>query len=458
MGLTSIVDMTTSQSAASALEDLHALVRQALAAGADAADAELLQARSLAISCRLGKQETLERAESTEVGLRVFRGRRQAIVSTSDLSADALGRLVERALAVAACVPEDPFCGLAAPQEVAGEAVDVDAFCPVEPSVESLSASAFACEAAALDVAGVTNAEGAEASWGTDVILLAGSNGMARTHRRSRYALSVSVLAGTGTAMERDYDTAAAVYDEDLPAAIALGRAAGERAVRRLNPRKAATAKVPVVFEPRAARSLLGHLAMAINGSAVARGTTFLKDRLGDAVFSPDITITDDPLRRRGLRSRPFDAEGLAAQPITLVDKGRLTAWLLDLRSARQLGLSSNARATRGPSSPPSPSASNLYLEAGAVTPKELMADIREGLFVSELIGFGVNGVTGDYSRGASGYWIVNGELAYPVSEVTVSGNLIDMFARLSAANDLTFRYGIDAPTVRIDGMTVAGR
>ncbi|SUS08382.1 Modulator protein [uncultured Defluviicoccus sp.] len=458
MGLTSIVGLPEEPSAAAALDDLNGLIQRALAAGAEAADAELVHARSLAVSCRLGKQETLERAESTEIGLRVFLGRRQAIVSTSDLSADALGTLVERALAVAACVPEAPFCGLAAPHEVAGDVVDVDAFCPAEPTVESLSAKALACEAAALDVVGVTNAEGAEASWGMDVILLAGSNGMARAHRRSRHGLSVSVLAGAGTAMERDYDSAAAVYEDDLPAAAALGRTAGERAVRRLHPRKATTAKVPVVYEQRAARSLLGHLAMAINGSAVARGTTFLKDRLGELIFSPEITITDDPLRRRGLRSRPFDAEGLAAQPMDLVDQGRLTAWLLDLRSARQLGLASNGRATRGPSSPPSPSASNLYLAAGAVTPQELMADIREGLLVSELIGFGVNGVTGDYSRGASGYWIVNGEPAYPVSEVTVSGNLIDMFARLSAASDLTFRYGIDAPTVRIDGMTVAGR
>ena len=437
---------------------LDQLIGQALAAGADAADAQLVHARSITLSCRLGKQETLERAESSEVGLRVFIGRRQAIVSASDLGADALARLVQRAIALAARVPEDPFCGLAAAHEIAGEVAEVDACCPDEPAVETLRAQALACEAAALAVKGVTNSEGAEASWGTDRILLAGSNGVARSCHRSRRSLSVSVLAGSGTAMERDYDSASAVYGGDLPPADALGRSAGERAVRRLSPRKVATARVPVIFEPRTARSLLGHLAMAINGQAVARGTTFLKGRLGEAVFPSAITITDDPLRRRGLRSRPFDAEGLAARPIALVEAGRLTAWLLDLRSARQLGLASNGRATRGPSTPPAPAASNLYLGAGALTPKELMADVREGLLVSELIGFGVNGVTGDYSRGASGYWIVNGEPAYPVSEVTVSGNLIAMFAELSAADDLIFRYGVDSPTLRIDGMTVAGR
>jgi len=434
------------------------LVERAQAAGADAADAVAVENRSLSLTLRFGETERLERSEGIDVGLRVFVGNRQALVSSSDVSDGALADLVERAVSMAPAVPEDPYCGLAEDGMLATEAVDVDACEDAESSVEELTDRARQAEDAARAVAGVTNSEGAEADWGQSMRAIAASNGFARTSRRSWNSLSVSVLAGEGTAMERDYDYASAVYAGDLGDAETLGQRAGEKAVARLGPRKARSAQVPIVYDPRAARSLLGHLGGAINGASVARGTTFLKDRMGDKLFADSITIVDDPLRRRGLRSRPFDGEGIATRRMAVIDAGVLTTWILDLRSARQLGLPTTGHATRGTSSPPSPATSNLYLEPGSVSPEDLMADIAEGFYVTELIGFGVNGVTGDYSRGASGFWIENGKLAYPVSEVTVAGSLVDMFANLTAADDLEFRYGTDAPTVRVDGMTVAGR
>ncbi|MGH6929519.1 MAG: TldD/PmbA family protein, partial [Dongiaceae bacterium] len=260
-----------------------------------------------------------------------------------------------------------------------------------------------------------------------------------------------------GTAMERDYEHASAVYGGDLDDAAAVGRRAGEKTVKRLHPRKVATAKVPILFDPRISRSLLGHLGSAINGAAIARGTSFLKDKLGRRIFPANVTIIDDPHRPRGLNSKPFDGEGIANRKRAIVENGVLTTWVLDLRSARQLGLKSTGHAARGTSSPPSPSLTNLHMTAGRMSPKEMIGGIPSGFYVTELMGMGVNGVTGDYSRGAAGFWIEHGELAYPVSEVTIAGNLNDMFLNLTPANDLKFRYGTDAPTIRLDGMTVAG-
>lgn len=441
------------------LDRLEDLIGKARAAGADAADAVLISSASLSVARRLGNPERLERSESSDVGLRVFIGRRQAIVSSSDLSAQGLAALPERAVAMARSVPEDPFCGLADPDLLLRGAVpDLDMCDEAEPGTEALFELTARAEEAAMAVPGVTNSEGAEAGWSLASVALAASNGIARQYRRSGFSLSASVLAGEGTAMQRDYDYSSAVHLADLRAAEDIGQSAGERAVRRLGPRRVASTQVPVIFDPRVSSSLLGHLAGAINGAAVARGTSFLKDKLGKRIFADGIVIVDDPLRRRGLRSKPFDAEGVATTRRQVIDDGQLTTWILDLRSARQLGLATTGHASRGPSSPPSPSPSNFYLEAGAVSPAELMADIRSGLYITELIGMGVNGVTGDYSRGASGFWIENGELTYPVSEITVAGNLNTMFAAMTAADDLVFRYGTDAPTVRIEGMTLAGQ
>ena len=286
---------------------------------------------------------------------------------------------------------------------------------------------------------------------------MAASNGFAGSYGGTGHGVSVAVLAGQGTAMERDYDYTSAVHAGDLGDPVAVGKRAGERAVRRLGARKVATCQVPVVYDPRIASSLLRHLLGAISGPAIARGTSFLKDKLGQRLFPAGIAVIDDPHKRRGLRSKPFDGEGLPNQRRALIEDGVLTTWLLDLASARQLGLKSTGHASRGTSSPPSPSPTNLWLEPGAVTAQELIGDIKQGFYVTELMGMGVNGVTGDYSRGAAGFWIENGALAYPVSEVTVAGNLKDMFQHVIAASDLEFKTGIDAPTLRIDGMTLAG-
>ncbi len=436
---------------------LDELIQRARRSGADAADALMVESASLSLAYRLGEPEKLERSESRDLGLRVLIGKRQAIVSSTDISPGALAELVERALAMAGSVPEDPYCGLAEPDQLASAWPRIDLCDKEEPAAEILVERARAVEEAARSVAGVTNSEGAEAGWSRSQATLAASNGFTGTYPVSRHSFGVSVIAGAGTEMERDYDFSSAVYGRDLEAPAEVGRRAGERAVKRLNPRKAATARVPVIYDRRVAGSLLGHLSGAINGTAIARGTSFLKDKLGQRIFPAGLRVMDDPHRRRGLRSKPFDAEGIANRPRRLIDDGVLTTWLLDLRSARQLGMASTGHAARGTSSPPSPATTNLYLAPGETTPEALIGGVLQGFYVMELIGFGVNGVTGDYSRGAAGFWIEHGELAWPVSEVTIAGNLKDMFLNLVPANDLVFRHGTDSPTVRVDGMTVAG-
>jgi PmbA protein len=440
-----------------ALDILTALIAKAKARGADAADAVLFEGASISHARRLGKVEKLERSEGYDLGLRVFFGKRQATVSSNDRSAAALGELAERAIAMARVVPEDPYCGIAAPEELARDIPKLDICDPEEPAPERLIERAAAAEDAARSVEGVTNSEGAEAGWGRSKVALAASNGFTGSYETSGQGVSVAVVAGNGTAMERDYDFASAVYGADLEDAATVGKRAGERAVKRLNPRKVPSQKVPVVFDPRVSRGLLGHLTGAISGPSIARGTSFLKDKLGQPIFAKGITVREDPHRRRGLRSKPFDGEGLANRSRAIVEDGVLTTWLLDLASARQLGLKSTGHAARGTGSPPGPSPTNFWLEPGTLSPEDLMADIGEGFYVTELMGMGVNGITGDYSRGAAGYWIERGELAYPVSEVTIAGNLKDMFMRLTAAADLEFKTGFDAPTVRIEGLTVAG-
>ncbi|HAA93882.1 MAG: modulator protein [Rhodospirillaceae bacterium] len=440
------------------LERLQSLLKKATALGADAADGVYLRQHSLSHAQRLGEIENLERSENEDLGLRVFVGKQQAVVSSSDQSPDALDALAERAVAMAKAVPEDEFCGLAEPDQLSAanpEALEI--FDATEPEAETLIDWAKSAEGAAMAVDGITNSEGAEADWSQAEVALAATNGFTGTYRGSSFSVSACVLAGEGTAMERDYDYATAVFMDDMEDPEEIGRRAGERTIRRLNPRKAESAKVPVVYEPRVSNSMVRHFAGAINGGSIARGISFLKDRMGEKIFSDEISIIDDPHRPRGLASKPFDAEGLANDPIAFIEDGVLTQWVLDLRSARQLGLASNGRASRGTSSPPGPSTTNLHMTAGSIPPDALIGEIDDGFYVTDMMGFGVNGVTGDYSRGASGFWIENGKLADPVSEMTVAGNLKDMFLNLTPANDLEFRYGTNAPTLRIDGMTVAG-
>ena len=441
----------------SAAERLDRLVKQALAQGADAADAVEFKNISVGVSYRLGKLEDVGRAESSDLGLRVFVGRQVAFVSSTDFSESTLGELPARAIAMAKLAPEDKYAGLAPRDRLAKKFPALEIDDPEEPSTALLVERAHAAEQAALEVPGITNSEGGGADYGRTMVTLATSEGFLGGYAATSRSISVAVIAGEGTAMERDYDYAHTRCGDDLESAVVVGKRAAERAVKRLNPRKVKTQSVPVFYDPRIAGSLLGHFSGAISGSAIARGVSFLKDKLGKQVFGENITIIDDPHRKRGLRSKPFDGEGVANHPTTLIDEGRLTTWLLDSAAARQLGLQTTGHAARGTGGPPSPSPTNLYMAAGTLSPSELMVDVKEGFYVTELIGMGVNGVTGDYSRGAAGFWIVNGELAYPVSEVTIAGNLKDMYLHLTPANDLVFRYGTDAPTLRVDGMTVAG-
>jgi PmbA protein len=439
------------------LDVLAALVAAARRAGADTADALHVQNENLSVGRRLGKIEQLERAEGMDIGLRVFVGRRQAIVSSTDPDPRGFTALAERAVAMAKVVPEDPHGGLGDVFETARDVAALDLDDGVEPTAEQLIARASAAEDTALAVAGITNSEGAEAGWGRMSIALVTSAGFAGHYRRSSHSLSVTALAGSGTKMERDYDWSSVVHLADLADPVSLGQRAAERTLARLNPVRAKTARIPVVFDPRVSASLLGHLVSAINGASVARGTSFLRDRLGTQVLARGLTVRDDPTRKRGLRSRPFDGEGMAGQPRAIVQDGVLTTWILDWRSARQLGMASTGHASRGTGGPPGPAPTNMWLEPGTLSPQALMADITEGLYVTDLIGMGVNGVTGDYSRGAAGFMIRQGVLAEAVSEITIAGNLKEMFLHMTPADDLEFRRGSDAPTIRVETLTLAG-
>lgn len=450
--------VSTSASPLDTLDVARSLVERALKAGADAADAIVVEGTSVGASWRMGKLEDVERSEGRDAGLRVLVGRRQAIVSSTDLSERSLGPLIERAVAMAKAAPEDPYCGLAPTADLAASWPELDlADRAIGLDTDALAERAAEAEEAALAVAGVTNSEGASAGWSRSGVALATSGGFAGSYEGTSHSISCSVIAGEGTGMETDYDYSSRRFFADLEAPAAIGRSAAERAVRRLKPRKMKSQAVPVVYDPRVSAGLIGHLAGAINGAAIARGTSFLKNAMDQRILPAGLDVIDDPLRPRGLRSKPFDGEGLATAPRMLVEDGYLRSWVLDSTTARQLGLKSTGNAARGTGSPPSPSTTNLYLGAGTVSVKDLIADIKQGLYITQLIGMGVNGITGDYSRGAAGFWIENGEIAFPVSEITVAGNLRDMFLHLTPADDLEFRHGTDAPTLRIEGMMVAG-
>ena len=434
------------------------LVKAARAAGADAADAVAVRTMSLGIEVRDGQTEESERAEGDDLGLRVLVGRRQAMVSTNDVSDSGAPALAERAVAMARATPEDKFAGLADTNLLARNFPDLDLIDPALPTVGQLEAHARAAEQAALSIKGVSKSGGASASAGIGGMVLVTSHGFRGAYVGSNHGLSMTAIAGDGTGMERDYDYSSVRHAADLDSPEMIGRSAGERAVARLNPRKVSTRKVPVVFDPRSASSLVSHLASAANGTSVARKTSFLRDKMGNKLFADGIHIIDDPLRKRGLRSRPFDGEGIGGKKLAMVEDGVLRSWLLDSATARELGLVTTGNAHRGGSSATSPGPSNLHLAPGRLSPDALIADIADGFYVTDLIGMGANMVTGDYSRGASGFWIENGQRTYPVSGVTIAGHLLDMFRTLTPANDLEFRYGTNAPTLRVEGLTVAGQ
>ncbi|UVO54956.1 TldD/PmbA family protein [Sphingomonas sp. SUN039] len=441
-----------------ALDHATDIVARATRAGADAADSVVVSSGSTEVSVRLGKVEDIQRSESGDLGLRVFVGSRSASASTSDLSPAAIAALVERTVAMARLAPEDPFAALAPAERLAtGPFDDFDGNDGIEIEPDALKLRALEAEDAARAVEGVTNSEGGGASHGTGITAIATSTGFGGARGGSSHSVSASVLVGEGARMQRDYYSHSTRHLDDLDAASAIGAEAGRRAVARLDPVRLKSGAMTVVFAPRVANSLLGHFAGAITGAAIARKTSFLIDRLGEAVFAPGISIVDDPWRARGMRSRAFDGEGLATKPAALIDNGVLTGWIADVAAARQLGIAPTGHAWRGVSGAPGAGTSNLHMAAGNVSPTALIADIADGFYVTELIGMGVNGLTGDYSRGASGFRIVDGEIAGPVAEVTIAGNLKDMFATLIPADDLVFRYTTNAPTIRIDGMTLAG-
>ena len=445
-------------SVSEATDRAAALVEAAARAGADAADALYVGDASTGVQVRLGELEDVERTEGEEIGLRFFVGRRSATVSSSDLSREALSALVERAAAMARETPDDPYAGLAPEEKLyQGGAPELEADDGGDPPPAELRARSLEIEEAARSVPGITNSEGAGVSAGRSVIALATSHGFAGGYATSGYSGGVSVIAGTGERMQRDHASHSVRHYADLDSSEALGRLAAERAVKRLDPGKPPSGTMPVLFDPRIGGSLIGHLLAAMSGPAIARRTSFLLGREEEEVFPETIVIVDDPHRRRGLKSKPFDGEGVATAPTRLLEGGRVRGWLLNAASARQLGLETTGHATRGVSGAPGAGATNVHLEPGTVGAAELMADVRRGLYVTELIGQGVNPVTGDYSRGASGFVIENGEIGAPVAEITIAGNLIDMYRSLAAASDLEHRRAVNVPTLRIEGMTVAG-
>ena len=438
---------------------LNDMVAAARRAGADAAEVAFANRAALSVTVRLGALEEVEREESRDLGVRVFIGTRQASVSGSDVSAEGRAKLIERVVAMARLAPEDPYCGLAPRDRLAtGPHADLDLYDPTEMDAEALEARALAAEDAARAVHGVTNSEGASASWSSSVWRLVTSDGFFGDHRGAAFGVSAQVIAGDSSAMELGYEGRTRRWNEDMPAAETIGAEAGRRAVAALGGRKIASTTAPVIFENRLATSLLGPLIGAISGPSVARGVSFLKDRLGKAVFAPGVTVTDDPHRPRGLGSSPFDDEGVANQARSIIDDGVLTTWLLNASSARQLGLETTGHASRGLAGPPGVSPSNLTLLPGAHDQAALMRQAGAGVLVTSMFGPSLNSNTGDWSVGCSGHWFEDGEIAYPVTEITVAGNLIEIYARLIPGADLEFRGSSNAPSILVDGLAIAGK
>lgn len=432
------------------------LVKKAKELGADKADAVMVESVDMAVGYRMQQQEELERAENQAIGLRVIIGKQQAIVSATDVSSGSLNELASRAISMARNAPEDEFSSFVETEQMVSELADLDLYDGKQPTAEQMQSQALAAEKAALDIEGITNSEGGSSSYARNIITMANSNGLAKSYRTSSSSLSVCVIAGEGTSMERDYDYTVACHAGDLRAAAEIGKKAAEKTLRRLNPVKIKTCEVPVVFDKEISRGLVGSLASALNGVSIAKGTSFLKDKMGQQVFRDNINIIDNPQIKRALGSKPCDGEGIKGEELSLIENGKLQNWILDLRSAKQLGLQTNGRASRGIGSSPRPSCTNLYMENGDVSFKDLIADIKEGFYVTDVFGMGVSTVTGDYSQGASGFWIKNGEIIHSVNELTIASNLGDMFLNMIAANDLEIKYSVNAPTLCIEKMTVA--
>jgi PmbA protein len=440
-----------------ALDLAEALLGAARRHGADAADAVVHGSLAHGISVRLGKLEDVERSESSSAGLRVFCGQRSATIATSDFTPAGIDALAARAVAMARAAPEDSYAGLApADALAAGPFPDLDLSDGLEPRPEDLRDLALETEDAARAIPGVTNSEGASASVAGGVVALATSNGFAGSYSGGSHSLGVSTIAGEGARMQRDHASRSARHRADMPPPAEVGRLAGERTVARLDPDTLPSGPTTVVFDPRVGASLVGHLIAAMSAPAIARRASFLVGKLGEQLFAPGVALVEDPLKPRGLRSRPFDGEGLATRRRAWIEDGRVTGWLSNVASARQLGIALTGNAARG-TGVPGVGAANLDFAPGAQSRDELVADIREGVLITELIGQGVNLTTGDYSRGAAGFRIVGGEIAGPVSGFTIAGNLLQMFGTMRPANDIEGWRAVNVPSLRIEDMVVAG-
>ena len=440
---------------------MNLLIDTAIANGATSTDCVLSRSRGISITRRLGKDENIQRYEDFDTGLRVFVDNKISSVSTNENSEEALKEVAKKAVEMAKIAPEDEYSLIASKELLKKFPIKennfIDSYDSVEPNIDIIRKRASEVEDTALSVKGITNSDGADASWGEGETLLMTSNGFFGSSKKSNHSVSVVVIAEKNGKMERDYDYSSKVYGEDLKDGKNIGREAAKKTLARIGAEKPVTGQYPVIFDPRVSRSIASHFASAINGSSIARKTSFLKDSLNNNIANKAVTLIDDPFLKRGLGSRLFDAEGLGTSKNVLINDGVLENWLLDLSSAKQLGMAPTANAKRGISGPPSPGITNLFLLPGEDTPESLISGVSNGFYVTDMIGSSVSMVTGDYSRGASGFWIKNGKLSIPITEATIAGNLKDMFKTLKPANDLDFSHSINCPTILIEGMTIAG-
>jgi len=433
------------------------LIKKSKKSGADSVDVVYIENTNIDVGCRLKKIEKLERSESNDIGLRFIKNKKQVIVSSNDLTKKNLEELIYKASKMVGAVPRDPYCSIAKKKDLIKKIPNLEIFDSKEPTIKSLKDKVIEAENAGLNVKGVTNSEGAEIGWNKSKIYLFNSNGLNVSYQSSSYDIYAVLIAGRGTLMEREYEFASSVFEKDLTKTSLVGKKAGELAVKKINPKKIKTSKIPVIFSPRVANSFLKHLSSAINGNSITRGTSFLKKKLNKKIFSSNINIIDNPLKKRGLQSKPFDGEGLETKKTQIIKNGELKTWFLDLATAHQLRLKSTAHASRNISSPPTPSPTNLYFEPSNISPKSLIGNIKKGVYLTELMGSSVNLTNGDYSRGGSGFWIDKGEITYPINGITIADNLNEMFKKIILANDLEFKHGLNSPTMLIEDMIVAG-
>ena len=433
------------------------LIKKSKKSGADSVDVVYIENTNIDVGCRLKKIEKLERSESNDIGLRFIKNKKQVIVSSNDLTKKNLEELIYKASKMVGAIPRDPYCSIAKKKDLIKKIPNLEIFDSKEPTIKSLKDKVIEAENAGLNVKGVTNSEGAEIGWNKSKIYLFNSNGLNVSYQSSSYDIYAVLIAGRGTLMEREYEFASSVFEKDLTKSSLVGKKAGELAVKKLNPKKIKTSKIPVIFSPRVANSFLKHLSSAINGNSITRGTSFLKKKLNKKIFSSNINIIDNPLKKKGLQSKPFDGEGLETKKTQIIKNGELKTWFLDLATAHQLRLKSTAHASRNISSPPTPSPTNLYFEPSNISPKSLIGNIKKGVYLTELMGSSVNLTNGDYSRGGSGFWIDKGEITYPINGITIADNLNEMFKKIILANDLEFKHGLNSPTMLIEDMIVAG-